>query len=181
MKRSILALALLSVAPVSMANAQQATARQATATDTLPLSLATDARFLSLSETGIARLFPNASTRPAAVFVTQDRGLTVTIEYRRNVTFTPEQLTAMLSSMPAAIAQKDPKAKDVTSDMLAIGGAQWAQFVHHTEKNGTERRVEQLYASVKGRPVVITISGSSAAYEKNKAAARNLINSLRLD
>ena len=152
-------------------------ARQTTG---LPVSIQKDNRFLILSEAGIARAFQNAATRPDAVFVTRDRKVTISLEYRSS-TLRPNEITSLLTQYPTVLRRQLPGIKTLNADIVRAGGNQWAQFVMTLPgKNGTERRLEQLMTSVGNRPMVVTIDSSNDGYKANEVAVRNLVNSIQV-
>ncbi|WP_261664062.1 hypothetical protein [Deinococcus sp. Marseille-Q6407] len=158
-------------APVLAASATQNTG--------LPVSIQKDNRFLILSNAGIARAFPNAATRPDAVFMTRDRKVSVSLEYRSS-TLRPNEVTALLTQYPPVLRRQLPGIKSLNADIVRSGGNQWAQFVMTLPGQNGDRRLEQRLTSVQGRPLVVTIDGSAAGYKANETAVRNLVNSIQV-
>ena len=145
----------------------------------LPVSIERDDRFLILSDKGIAAAFPNAATRPSAIFMTKDRQVSVSLEYRSS-TLSANQVTTLLTQYPPVMRKNLPSITSLNADMVRIGGNQWAQFVATLPSKNGERRLEQLMTSVNNRPLVVTIDGTAAGYKANEVAVRNLVNSIQV-
>lgn len=146
---------------------------------TVPVTLEPNARLLTLSDAGIAKAFPSASGRPDAVFLTEDRKVTVAFEWREG-RLTPAQVPDLVAQFPAVIRAQVPNVKTLRANLVQVGGTPWAQFVFTTPGQGEDLRRELLVTSLQGRTLVVTIAAKSGDYSRNEAVVRNLVNSVRV-
>ncbi|MBB5378270.1 hypothetical protein HNQ07_003771 [Deinococcus metalli] len=177
MIRSFLTLPLLSAAllgtagavPVKLAN--------------LPLSVEPNAKLLTLSSEGIRTAFPAATGRPDAVFMTEDRKVSVAFEWRASK-LAVNEVEKLVAQFPAVIRAQVPNVKTLKATLLQVGGAPWAQFVFTTPPSaaqGDDLRRELLVTSLGGRMLVLTIAGNLKDYSRNEAVVRTLTNSVHLN
>ncbi|GMA15093.1 hypothetical protein E5F05_11615 [Deinococcus metallilatus] len=147
---------------------------------TIPVTLEPNARLLTLNDAGIAKAFPSSAGRPDAVFLTEDRKVSVAFEWREGK-LAPSQVQDLVAQFPAVIRAQIPNVKTLKASVLQIGGTPWAQFVFTTPGQGDDLRRELLMTSAEGRILVITIAGNQKDYSRNEAVIRNLVNSVRVD
>ena len=169
----------MTVAQAQTQPAQSTPSAQSNVGAGLPISIQKDDRFLLLSGAGLARAFPNAATRPDVVFVTQDRKVTISLEYR-TTSLRAGEITTLLTQYPTVLRRQLPTISTLNTDIVRAGGNQWAQFVMTLPTQNGERRLEQLITSVNNRPMVVTIAGMTDGYKANETAVRNLINSIQV-
>lgn len=146
---------------------------------TVPVTVEPNARLLTLSDAGIAKAFPTASSRPDAVFMTEDRKVTVAFEWRDG-RLAPAQVSDLVTQFPAVIRAQVPNVKTLRASLVQVGGTPWAQFVFTTPGQGDDVRREFLITSVQGRTLVVTIAANTGDYSRNETVVRNLVNSVRL-
>ncbi|MFC6591307.1 hypothetical protein ACFP81_04260 [Deinococcus lacus] len=144
----------------------------------LPVTVEPGTQLRVLSAAGLAQAFPNAAARPAALYMTPDRKVSVSFQWRQS-SLAPNEVKLLLTQYPAAIRKQVPNVTRLSPDLVKIGGQQWAQFIFTTPGQGGERRHELLMTSLQNRPLVITVDSSVADYSANEAAVRNLVNSVR--
>lgn len=147
---------------------------------TLPLSLEPNAKLLFLSEEGIRSAFPSAAGRPDAVFMTEDRKVSVAFEWRSSK-LAVNEVEKLVAQFPAVIRSQVPNIKSLKSELVQVGGAPWAQFVFTTPSTGDDLRRELLVTSLSGRMLVLTIAGNLKDYSRNETVVRALANSVRLN
>ncbi|BDP42024.1 hypothetical protein DAETH_19930 [Deinococcus aetherius] len=146
---------------------------------TVPVTLEPNARLLTLSEAGITKAFPVAASRPDAVFLTEDRKVTVAFEWREG-RLAPAQVADLVTQFPAVIRAQVPNVKTLRASLVQMGGAPWAQFVFTTPGQGDDVRREFLITSLQGRTLVVTIAAKTGDYSRNETVIRNLVNSVRV-
>ncbi|WP_309571143.1 hypothetical protein [Deinococcus sp.] len=149
----------------------------------LPLSVEPNARLLTLSSEGIRTAFPAAAGRPDAVFMTEDRKVSVAFEWRSSK-LAMNEIEKLVAQFPAVIRAQVPNVKTLKATMLQVGGTPWAQFVFTTPPSaaqGDDLRRELLVTSLGGRMLVLTIAGNLKDYSRNEAVVRTLTNSVHLN
>ncbi|GBF04246.1 hypothetical protein DAERI_010418 [Deinococcus aerius] len=146
---------------------------------TIPVTLEPSARLLTLNDAGIAKAFPSAAGRPDAVFLTEDRKVSVAFEWR-DARLTPAQVPDLVTQFPAVIRAQVPNIKTLRASTVQIGGQPWAQFVFTTPGQGDDLRRELLMTSAQGRLLVVTIAGNVKDYSRNETLIRGLTNSVRV-
>lgn len=147
---------------------------------TIPVILEPNARLLTLNDAGINKAFPSAAGRPDAVFLTEDRKVSVAFEWRE-ARLAPEQVAGLVAQFPAVIRAQVPNLKTLKASLVEIGGKPWAQFVFTTPGQGDDLRRELLMTSAQGRLLVVTMVGNVKDYSRNEVVLRNLANSVRVD
>lgn len=147
---------------------------------TLPVSVEPNTRLLTLTAEGIAKAFPSAAGRPDAVFLTEDRRVSVAFEWREG-RLSPAQVPDLVTQFPAVIRAGVPGLKTLRSGVVQIGGTPWAQFVFTTPGKGDDLRRELLMTSAGGRVLVMTIAGNVKDYSRNEALIRSLTGSVRVN
>lgn len=175
MKRSLLVLAL-SFAALSGGLAQAATVKLGS----IPASVDSSPKLLSLTDAGIRNAFPSAAGRPDAVFMTEDRKVSVAFEWRSGK-LAPNEVEKLLAQFPAVIKAQVPNIKTLKSSLIDLGGQSWAQFVFTTPGQGDDLRRELVMTSLGGRVFVMTIAGNVKDYSRNEATIRALANSVHLN
>ncbi|GGM10904.1 hypothetical protein [Deinococcus aerophilus] len=148
--------------------------------DSLPLSVEPNAKLLTLNTAGIRAAFPSAAGRPDAVFMTEDRKVSVAFEWRTSK-LASNELDKLVTQFPAVIRSQVPNIKTLKSGLIQVGGTPWAQFVFTTPSQGDDLRRELMVTSLGGRMLVLTIAGNVKDYSRNEAVVRNLTNSVRLN
>lgn len=146
---------------------------------TIPVTLEPNARLLTLNDAGIAKAFPSAAGRPDAVFLTEDRRVSLAFEWREG-RLSAAQVPTLVTQFPAVIRAQVPNIKTLRSNVVQIGGTPWAQFVFTTPGKGDDLRRELLMTSAQGRILVVTIAGNVKDYSRNEAVIRSLTNSVRV-
>lgn len=149
----------------------------------LPLTVEPNARMLTLSGEGIRTAFPAAAGRPDAVFMTEDRKVSVAFEWRRSKLAVTE-IEKLVAQFPAVIRAQVPNVKTLKATLVQVGGTPWAQFVFTTPPStaqGDDLRRELLVTSLGGRMLVLTIAGNLKDYSRNEAVVRTLTNSVDLN
>ncbi|EYB67910.1 hypothetical protein DEIPH_ctg031orf0053 [Deinococcus phoenicis] len=147
---------------------------------TIPVILEPNARLLTLNDAGINKAFPSAAGRPDAVFLTEDRKVSVAFEWRESK-LTPGQVPDLVTQFPAVIRAQVPNVKTLKAGVVEIGDTPWAQFVFTTPGQGDDLRRELLMTSAQGRILVVTIVGNVKDYSRNEAVLRNLTSSVRVN
>ncbi|MEF2276911.1 hypothetical protein V3W47_01290 [Deinococcus sp. YIM 134068] len=147
---------------------------------TVPVTVEPNARLLTLNDAGIAKVFPSAAGRPNAVFLTEDRKVSVALEWREG-RLAPAEVQGLVNQFPAVIRSQVPNVKSLKAGLVQMGGTSWAQFVFTTPGQGDDVRRELLVTSLQGRTLVMTIAGKVGDYSRNEAIIRNLANSVRLN
>lgn len=152
----------------------------------LPLSIEPNAKLLTLSPAGIRSAFPSAAGRPDAVFLTEDRKVSVAFEWRTS-RLAVNEIDKLVAQFPAVIRAQVPNVRTLKAGLLQVGGAPWAQFVFTTPPAqaaagaADELRRELLVTSLGGRMLVLTIAGNTRDFARNEAVVRTLTNSVRLN
>ncbi|GAA5511689.1 hypothetical protein Dcar01_00402 [Deinococcus carri] len=147
---------------------------------TIPVILEPNARLLTLTDAGITKAFPSAAGRPDAVFLTEDRKVTVAFEWREGK-LAPNQVNDLVAQFPAVIRAQVPNIKTLKASLVQIGNTPWAQFVFTTPGQGDDLRRELLMTSALGRILVVTIAGNVKDYSRNEALIRTFADSLRVN
>lgn len=147
---------------------------------TIPVTLDPGTRLLTLNDAGIAKAFPSAAGRPDAVFLTEDRRVSMAFEWREG-RLTAAQVPDLVAQFPAVIRAQVPGIKTLRAGVVQIGGAPWAQFVFTTSGKGDDLRRELLMTSAQGRILVVTIAGNVKDYSRNEPVIRALTNSVRVN
>lgn len=144
----------------------------------LPVTVEPDAKLLTLTPEGIKRVFPSATGRPDAVFMTGDRKVSVAFEWRKSK-LAPGELTTLVNQFPAVIRAQVPGVKALKTESIQIGGKPWAQFIFTTPGKGDDLRRELLMTSAGGRLLVVTIAGNVKDYSRNEAQLRSFLGNIR--
>lgn len=147
---------------------------------TIPVILEPNARLLTLTDAGITKAFPSAAGRPDAVFLTEDRKVTVAFEWREGK-LAPTQVGDLVAQFPAVIRAQVPNIKTLKASVVQIGNTPWAQFVFTTPGQGDDLRRELLMTSALGRILVVTIAGNVKDYSRNETLIRTFADSLRVN
>ncbi|MBZ9749355.1 hypothetical protein K7W42_00625 [Deinococcus sp. HMF7604] len=146
----------------------------------VPVTVEPNAKLLTLSAAGIRTAFPSAAGRPDAVFMTEDRKVSVAFEWRTSK-LAQTEVAKLVEQFPGVIRAQVPNVKTLKASLVQLGGSPWAQFVFTTPGQGDELRRELMVTSVAGRMLVVTIAGNVKDYSKNEAVVRNLTNSVRVN
>lgn len=146
----------------------------------LPVTVEPNAKLLTLPPESIAKAFPSAAGRPDAVFVTEDRKVTISFEWRQGK-LAPNEIEKLAAQFPAVIRAQVPNLKTLKSGVVQQGGTSWAQFVFTTPGRGDDMRRELLVTSLSGRMLVLTVAGNVKDYSRNEAVVRNLAGTVRLN
>ncbi len=166
------AAALLGVLAVGLA--QAATAQL----PNLPLSVETSDTLLTLTSTAIQKIYP-AQSRPEAVFLTNDKKVTMGFEWRQTA-LKPGEVGGLVSQFPAVIKAQVAGLKTLTPKLLTIQGTPWAQFIYTLAgKNGDLRR-EMLVTSAQGRMLILNVDSSMKDYAANDLAVRTFVNGVKV-
>ena len=97
----------------------------------LPLSVEPNAKLLTLNQAGIRAAFPSAAGRPDAVFMTEDRKVSVAFEWRTSK-LASNEIDKLVAQFPAVIRAQVPNVKSLKATLVQVGGSPWAQFVFTT-------------------------------------------------
>ena len=146
----------------------------------VPVTVEPNAKMLTLSAAGIRSAFPSAAGRPDAVFMTEDRKVSVAFEWRASK-LAANEVSKLVEQFPGVIRAQVPNVKSLKANLVTLGGSPWAQFVFTTPSQGDELRRELMVTSVGGRMLVMTIAGNVKDYSRNEAVVRNLANSVRVN
>ncbi|MDO4246113.1 MAG: hypothetical protein Q4C89_08830 [Deinococcus sp.] len=146
----------------------------------LPVTVEPSPKLLTLTPAGIRSAFPSATGRPGAVFMTEDRKVSVALEWRTGK-LAPNEVEQLVKQFPAVIRSQVPGIKALKSDMVQLGGKPWAQFIFTTPGQGDDLRRELLMTSAGGRILVMTIAGNVRDYSRNEALIRSFANSVRVN
>lgn len=144
----------------------------------LPVTVEPSARLLTLTPAGIRSAFPSAAGRPDAVFMTEDRKVSVALEWRSGK-LAPAEVEKLVTQYPPVIRAQVPGVKALKADLVQLGGKSWAQFIITTPSQGDDLRRELLITSVGGRVFVMTIAGNVKDYSRNEALIRAFAGSVR--
>lgn len=174
MKRSLLVLGL-ALGGVSLGFASAVPVRLGS----IPVSVESSPKLLTLTEAGIRNAFPSAAGRPDAVFMTEDRKVSVAFEWRSGK-LAPNEVEKLVSQFPAVIKSQVPNIKTLKSGLVDLGGQPWAQFVFTTPGQGDDLRRELVMTSLGGRVFVMTIAGNVKDYSRNEAVIRALASSVHI-
>lgn len=147
---------------------------------TVPITLEPNARLLTLNDAGIAKAFPSAAGRPEAVFLTEDRKVSVAFDWREAPLETAG-VTDLVNRFSANLRGQVPNLKTLRSAVVQVGGQPWGQIIFTTPGQGDDRRHEMLLTSAGGRLLVVTIAGNVKDYSRNENLIRNLASSLRVN
>lgn len=144
----------------------------------LPLSVETSDTLLTLTPAAIQKIYP-AQSRPEAVFLTNDKKVTMGFEWRQT-SLNPSEVSGLVSQFPAVIKAQVPGLKTLSPKLLTIQGIPWAQFVYTlTGKNGDLRR-EMLVTSANGRMLILNVDSSMKDYSANDIAVRTFVNGIKV-
>ena len=146
----------------------------------VPVTVEPNAKLLTLSAAGIRTAFPSAAGRPDAVFMTEDRKVSVAFEWRASK-LNKTEVGTLVEQFPSVIRAQVPNVKTLKANLLQVSGTPWAQFIFTTPSQGDELRRELLVTSAGGRMLVVTIAGNMKDYAKNEAVVRTLTNSVRVN
>lgn len=149
----------------------------------LPLSVEPNARLLTLSGEGIRTAFPAAAGRPDAVFMTEDRKVSMAFEWRTSK-LAVNEIEKLVAQFPSVIRAQVPNIKTLKAGLVQVGRTPWAQFVFTTPPSasqGDDLRRELMVTSMGGRMLVLTIAGNQKDYSRNEAVIRTLTNSILLN
>ncbi len=144
----------------------------------LPLSVETSDTLLTLTPAAIQKIYPSQS-RPEAVFLTNDKKVTMGFEWRQ-AALKPGEVSGLVSQFPAVIKSQVAGLKTLTPKLLTIQGTPWAQFIYTLAgKNGDLRR-EMLVTSAQGRMLILNVDSSVKDYSTNDIAVRTFVNGIKL-
>ena len=146
----------------------------------IPVTVESSPKLFTLTEAGIRNAFPSAAGRPDAVFLTEDRKVSVAFEWREGK-LAPNEVDKLSTQFPAVIKAQIPSLKTLKSGVVQLGGKPWAQFVFTTPGQGDDLRRELLMTSVGGRVLVMTIAANLKDYARNEATVRGLTSSVRVN
>lgn len=146
----------------------------------VPVTVEPNAKLLTLSAAGIRTAFPSAAGRPNAVFMTEDRKVSVAFEWRESK-LNRTEVGKLVEQFPSVIRAQVPNVKSLKANLLQVSGTPWAQFIFTTPGQGDELRRELLVTSAGGRMLVVTIAGNMKDYARNEAVVRTLTNSVRVN
>ena len=146
----------------------------------LPVSVEPNSKLLTLTPAGIRSAFPSASGRPGAVFMTEDRKVSVALEWRTGK-LAPNEVERLVTQFPAVIRAQVPGVKALKAELLPLSGRNWAQFVFTTPGQGDDLRRELLMTSAGGRILVVTVAGNVRDYSRNEATVRGFLSGLRVN
>lgn len=146
----------------------------------VPVTVESNPKLYVLNDAGIAKAFPSAAGRPEAVFLTEDRKVTVAFDWRE-AALAPNGVAALTESFVAGLRTQVPNLKTVRSAAVQVGGHPWGQIIFTTPGQGDDRRFEMLLTSAGGRLLVVTIASSVKDYSRNENLIRNFASSLRVD
>ncbi|GAA5502173.1 hypothetical protein Dxin01_01912 [Deinococcus xinjiangensis] len=146
----------------------------------LPVTVESSPKLLVLTDKGIRSAFPSAAGRPDAVFLSEDRKVTVAFEWRDGK-LAPNEIDKLAAQYPAVIRAQVPNIKTLKAGTVEMNGKQWAQFVFTTPGQGDDLRREQLITSLGGRLFVVTVAAKVKDYSKNEDTIRALTGSIRLN
>ncbi len=146
----------------------------------IPVTVESSPKLLTLTDAGIRKAFPSAAGRPDAVFLTDDRKVSVAFEWRDGK-LAPNEVDKLVTQFPAVIKAQIPSLKSLKSNMVQLSGKPWAQFVFTTPGQGDDLRRELLMTSVGGRVLVMTIAGNLKDYSRNETTIRGLASSVRVN
>ncbi|SEI62579.1 hypothetical protein SAMN04488058_101171 [Deinococcus reticulitermitis] len=144
----------------------------------LPVTVEPSAKLFTLTQAGIRSAFPSAAGRPDAVFMTEDRKVSVALEWRSGKLATNE-VEKLIAQYPPVIRAQVPGVKTLKAELVQLGGRPWAQFIITTPSQGDDLRRELLITSVGGRVFVMTIAGKVKDYSRNEALIRAFAGSVR--
>ncbi|AAF10821.1 hypothetical protein [Deinococcus radiodurans] len=146
----------------------------------LPVTVEPNEKLLTLTPAGIRSAFPSAAGRPGAVFMTEDRKVSVALEWRAGK-LAPNEVEKLVAQFPAVIRAQVPGVKALKADLVQLGGRSWAQFIFTTPGQGDDLRRELLMTSAGGRILVMTIAGNVRDYSRNEALIRNFAGNVRVN
>lgn len=147
---------------------------------TVPVTLEPNAKLLTLNDAGIARAFPATAGRPDAVFLTEDRKVSVAFSWRE-AALAPTGVPELLLRFAGNVRAQVPNLKSLKSAVVQVGGQPWGQIIFTTPGQGDDRRHEMLLTSAGGRLLVVNIAGNVRDYSRNENLIRNLASSLRVN
>ncbi|AXG98626.1 hypothetical protein ACTQ9L_06550 [Deinococcus wulumuqiensis] len=162
----LLLVGLASAAPLKLSN--------------LPVTVEPSAKLLTLTPAGIRSAFPSAAGRPGAVFMTEDRKVSVALEWRTGK-LAPNEVEKLVAQFPTVIRAQVPGVKALKANLVQLGGKPWAQFIFTTPGQGDDLRRELLMTSAGGRILVMTIAGNVRDYSRNETLIRSFASSVRVN
>lgn len=146
----------------------------------VPVTVESSPKLYVLNDAGIAKAFPSAAGRPEAVFLTEDRKVTVAFDWRE-AQLAPAGVAALTNEFAAGLRTQVPNLKTIKSAAVQVGGHPWGQIIFTTPGQGDDRRFEMLVTSAGGRLLVVTIASNVKDYSRNENVVRNLASSLRVN
>lgn len=146
----------------------------------VPVTVDTNPKLYVLNDAGIARAFPSAAGRPEAVFLTEDRKVTVAFDWRE-AALAPGGVAALTENFAAGLRTQVPNLKTIRSAAVQVGGHPWGQIIFTAPGQGDDRRFEMLLTSAGGRLLVVTIASNVRDYSRNENLVRNFASSLRVN
>lgn len=144
----------------------------------LPITAESSPKLLVLTDAGIRKAFPAAAGRPDAVFLTEDRKVSVAFEWREGK-LALNEVDKLVTQFPAVIRAQVPNIKSLKSNVVQLNGKPWAQFVFTTPGQGDDLRRELLMTSVGGRVLVMTIAANVKDYSRNEGLVKTFMESVR--
>ncbi|MDL2345821.1 hypothetical protein QOL99_16960 [Deinococcus sp. MIMF12] len=146
----------------------------------VPVTVDTNPRLYVLNDAGIARAFPSAAGRPEAVFLTEDRKVTIAFDWRE-AALAPAGVASLTNEFATGLRAQVPNLKTIRSAAVQVGGHPWGQIIFTTPGQGDDRRFEMLLTSAGGRLLVVTVASNVKDYSRNENLVRNLASSLRVN
>lgn len=145
----------------------------------LPVIAESSPKLLVLTDAGIRKAFPSAAGRPDAVFLTDDRKVSVAFEWREGK-LAPNEVEKLATLYPPIIRAQVKNLKLLKTNMVKLNGTNWAQFVFTTPGTSDDLRRELLMTSVGGRVLVVTIAANSKDYARNEALLKTFTDSVKI-
>ena len=91
----------------------------------VPVTVEPNAKLLTLSAAGIRTAFPSAAGRPDAVFMTEDRKVSVAFEWRASK-LNKTEVGTLVEQFPSVIRAQVPNVKTLKANLLQVSGTPWA-------------------------------------------------------
>lgn len=167
-------LSLAALALTSLGLAQAATIK----IGDLPLTAESNPKLLVLTDAGIRRAFPSAAGRPDAVFLSDDRKVSVAFEWREGK-LAMNEVDKLTTQYPPIIKAQIPNIKTLKSGVVQVNGRSWAQFIFTTPGQGDDLRRELLMTSLGGRVLVLTIAANVKDYSRNETLIKTFVDSVK--